>query len=130
MKQSYCGLCETCLLDKPDFLEAIAKVKEYLDQFPVTWWSHCFPGDEGFSFPELRKGLDWFLSRPECPSCKGGGGLKACPIRRCAMIRQVEHCLECHDMETCEHYNIILQASPGNVVRLHRYLLKNTFGDI
>ncbi len=32
MKQSYCGLCETCLIDQPDFLEAIAKVNEYLDQ--------------------------------------------------------------------------------------------------
>ena len=48
MKQSYCGLCETCLIDKPDFLEAIAKVKEYLDQFPITWWAHCFPGDGVF----------------------------------------------------------------------------------
>jgi Protein of unknown function (DUF3795) len=128
MKQSYCGLCETCLIDKPDFLMAIAKVKEYLDQFPITRWAHCFPGDEGFSFPELHKGLDWFLSHPECPSCKGGGGLRDYPIRRCAKTREVAKCLECYDLETCEHYNIIIHDSPGQVVRLHRYLLRNTFG--
>ncbi len=127
MKQSYCGLCETCLIDKPYFLEAVAKVKEYLDQFPISFWVHCFPGNEGFSFPELRKGLDWFLSRPTCPSCKQGGGLKDCPIRQCALTRKVAHCRECQDLETCEHYNIIIQESPGNVVYLHRYLLRNDF---
>jgi hypothetical protein len=125
MKQSCCGLCETCLLDKRDFLEAIAKVKEYLEQFPIAWWAHCFPGDEGFSFPEFRKSLDWFLSHPECLGCKGGGGLKECPVRSCAKTRQVAHCLECHDLEACKHYNIIIQESPGNIVYLHRYLLRN-----
>ena len=78
MKKSYCGLCENCPIDMPDFLKAITKVKEYFDQFPVNWWVHCFPGDEGFSFPEFRKGMDWFLGHPECLGCKGGGGLKEC----------------------------------------------------
>ncbi len=35
MKQSYCGLCENCRIDKPDFLEAIGKVKEYIGQLPM-----------------------------------------------------------------------------------------------
>jgi hypothetical protein len=100
MKQSYCGLCETCLIDKPDFLDAIAKVKGY----------------QGFSFSEFRKGLDWFLSEPECRGCKGGGGLKECPVQSCAKTRQVALCRECPDLETCEHYNIIIQESPGNIV--------------
>ncbi|MBM4295803.1 MAG: DUF3795 domain-containing protein [Deltaproteobacteria bacterium] len=124
MKQSYCGLCENYPIDLPDFLNAIVKVKEYLDQFPIQWWVHCFPGEEGFSFSELRKGLDWFLTDPECRGCKGGGGLKECPIRSCGKTRQVAHCCECHDLENCEHYNIIIQESPGNIVYLHRYLLK------
>jgi hypothetical protein len=125
MKQSYCGLCETCLIDNLNFLEAIAKVKEYLDQFPITWWAHCFPGDEGFSFPEFRKGLDWFLSGPECLGCKEGRGPKECPVRLCAKTRRVVHCSECHDLETCEHYNIILQESPGKIIYLYRHLLNN-----
>ncbi|MBM4273932.1 MAG: DUF3795 domain-containing protein [Deltaproteobacteria bacterium] len=130
MKQSYCGLCENCPIETPGFLKAIAKVKEYLDQLSISWWAHCFPGEEGFSFPEFRKGLDWFLRQPECRGCKGGGGLKDCLIRRCAITRQVAHCWACHDLETCEHFNIIIQESPGNVVYLHRYLLKNGFGNL
>jgi len=128
MKQSYCGLCETCLIDKPDFLMAIAKVKEYLDQFPITWWAHCFPGDEGFSFPEPPQGFRLVSQPPRMPELQGRGRLKGCPIRRCAKTREVAKCLECYDLETCEHYNIIIQESPGQVVRLHRYLLRNTFG--
>jgi len=68
-KESYCGLCDRCQLDHPEFLEAVAKVKSCADQFPVYWWAHCFWGDEGFFLPELRKGLEWFLAHPElaCP---------------------------------------------------------------
>jgi len=129
MKQSYCGLCEKCPIDLPDFLKAISKVSEYFDQLPVNWWTHCFPGNEGFSFPEFRKGLDWFLSHPECLGCKAGGGPKECPVRLCAMTRQVAHCLECQDLETCEHCNIIIQESPGNIVYLHSDLLRNKLYD-
>jgi hypothetical protein len=28
-------------------------------------------------------------------------------------------------LEACKHYNIIIQESPGNIVYLHRYLLRN-----
>ena len=34
MKESYCGLCDDCQLGAPDFLEALATVKGYLDHFP------------------------------------------------------------------------------------------------
>jgi hypothetical protein len=130
MKQSSCGLCETCLIDKPNFLDAIAKVKEYLDQFPIYWWVHCFPGDEGFSFSEFRKGLDRFLSEPECRGCKGGGGLKECPIQSCAKTRQVAHCRECPDLETCKCYIIIFQESSSNIPYLHCYVLRNKFDNV
>ena len=114
MKQSYCGICENCPVDMPDFLKVITKVREYFDQIPVIWWVHCFPGDEGFSFPEFCKGLEWFLSH-ECLGCKGGGGPKEFPVRLCAITRQVPHCLECQDIETCEHYNIIIKKSSGKI---------------
>ena len=129
MKESYCGLCENCRIDKPDFLEAIGKVKKYLGQLPMYFWAHCFPGDEGFSLDEFLKGLEWFLSHPECPSCKGGGALKDCPIRLCAMTREVAHCLQCPDLKTCDHYNMIIQKSPENVDYLHRFLIRNNFCD-
>jgi hypothetical protein len=27
----------------------------------------------------------------------------------------VPHCLECHYVDTCEHYNIIIQKSSGKI---------------
>jgi hypothetical protein len=36
MTESYYGLCETCQLDHPEFLAAVAKVKSFLDQFRDT----------------------------------------------------------------------------------------------
>jgi len=124
MKESYCGLCDTCPLDHPYFLEALTQVRNYVEQFPIYWWRHCFHGDEGFSFPEFIKGLDWFLSQPECPGCKRGAGLTECPIRQCATQRQVDHCSTCPDVETCEHYNIILQTCPGQRHYLHRHSIR------
>lgn len=124
MKESYCGLCDTCPLDHADFLEALAKVNSYVEQFPIYFWRHCYPGDDGFSFPEFIKGLDWFLNQPECLGCKKGGGLKECPIRQCAVQRQVVRCSECPDQETCESYNIIMQGYPGCRIYLHRYSIR------
>jgi hypothetical protein len=43
---------------QPEFLDAVAKVKGFVDRFRAYWWAHCFRGDEGFSLPELRKGLE------------------------------------------------------------------------
>jgi hypothetical protein len=109
MKESYCGLCHTCQLDNPDFLEAIARVKSYLEQSPFCWWFYCLPENEAFSLPEFRRGLEWFLSHPECPGCKEGGGLMQCPIRRCASQRGYASCNECPDFGTCENYNMVLR---------------------
>jgi len=122
MKESFCGLCDKCRLDHPDFLEAVARVKSFVDEFPAYWWMHCFPGEEGFSLPEFVKGLEWFLRKPECPGCKEGGGREQCPIRRCALRRQCANCFECPELETCEHYSIIFKEGYENY--LHRFLLR------
>ncbi len=120
MKESYCGLCDTCPLDNPDFLEALAKVKNYVNQLPLYWWAHCFPGIEGFSIPEFFKGLEWFLSQPECPGCKEGGGLDECPIRYCATKRQVALCAKCSELDTCERYRLLTKGFPAIKIALHR----------
>ena len=124
MKESYCGLCDTCPLDQADFLNALSQVRNYIEQLPTHWWRHCFPGDEGFSIPEFIKGLDWFLNPPECLGCKQGGGLKECPIRQCAAQRQVIRCSECPEQKGCEHYNIIMKGFPGRKMDLHRFSIK------
>jgi hypothetical protein len=105
MKESYCGLCDTCQLDNPDLRQALAKVKNYVERFPINFWRHCFLGEDGFSFPEFIKGLNWFLNQPECPGCKKGGGLKGCPIRDCAKQREITQCSICPDQENCDFFH-------------------------
>ena len=129
MKESYCGLCDDCQLGSQDLLEAMARVKWYVDRFRVKWWSHCFPEEEGFSFPEFRKGLEWFLAHTECPGCKGGRGLEQCPIRICAIERRIEHCYECPDLETCENFNFILKEFPDHKTQLRRRRLRRKARD-
>jgi hypothetical protein len=120
MKESYCGLCDDCQLGAPDFLEALATVKKYVDHFRVNWWVHCFPGDEGFALPEFRQGLDWFLGHTECSGCKGEKGLDRCPIRLCAMRRHQGHCCECPDLMDCEKFSWLTQEFPDQKARLRR----------
>jgi hypothetical protein len=119
MKRSYCGLCDGCPLDNLDFLEALSKVKNYANQLPLYWWAHCFPGNEGFSISEFFKGLEWFLSHPECPGCKDGGGLDDCSIRHCAAKREVAHCTQCTEVDTCERYQILTKGFPGIKISSH-----------
>ncbi len=123
MKGSYCGLCDGCPLDNPDFLEALAKVKNYVNELPLYWWIHCFPGNEGFSLPEFFKGLEWFLRQPECPGCKEGGGLDECPIRQCATQRQISHCTQCPEMDRCERYQLLINGFPAIKISLQRNLI-------
>ena len=125
MKESYCGLCEDCQLGAPEFMQALATVKEYLEHFRKNWWAHCFPGEEGFSFTEFRQGLDWFLNHPECSGCKGEKGQDRCPIRLCALRRQQSHCSSCPDLMGCEKFTLLTEEFPDQKVRLHRRQLQS-----
>ncbi|MFA5110978.1 MAG: DUF3795 domain-containing protein [Desulfobaccales bacterium] len=102
-KESYCGFCERCRLDSPDFQEAVAKVSDYMDELPEFWRGQGL--QEGADFPwfEFRRGLTWFQGRPVCPGCKESGGLAGCAIRRCAQERRQSHCYECADHDSCKH---------------------------
>jgi len=125
MKESYCGLCDDCQLGSPDFLKALATVQGYLDTFRVNWWEHCFPGDEGFSLPEFRRGLEWFLDHTECSGCKDGKGQDRCPIRLCAMRRNQAHCYECQELIDCKKFSWLNQEFPDQKARLRRWQLLN-----
>jgi len=107
-----------------DFLETVTRLKEYLDQFRANWWVHCFPEEEGFSFPEFRKGVDWFLSHTECPGCKGGKGMDLCPIRTCAKERGLEHCSLCPDLDLCDKFDLLMVQFPDVKINLRRRQLK------
>jgi hypothetical protein len=124
VRESYCGLCDDCQLGHPEFLKTVALLKEYLDRFRANWWIHCFPEKEGFSFPEFKKGLDWFLTHTECQGCKGGKGLEFCPIRTCAVARGLAHCSLCPDLVPCDKFDHLLSQFPDVKINLRRRQLK------
>jgi hypothetical protein len=124
MRESYCGLCDDCQLGNRSFLDTVTRLKEYLARFRANWWIHCFPQDEAFDFGEFRKGLDWFLSHTECPSCKGGRGTQICPIRDCAVSRGIEHCSLCADLEPCDKFDFLIAEFPDVKINLRRRQLK------
>ena len=97
-----------------------------------SWTSFGFTGGRivfgetsGFSLPEFRQGLEWFLSHPECPGCRGGRGLDRCPIRICAINRRCEHRSECPDLAQCDRFKLILQEYPDHKQHLLRLQQQN-----
>jgi len=124
MRRSYCGLCEECPLGLGDFQETVAKLREYVHRFRSNWWDHCFPKENGFSFVEFRKALEWFLARQECPGCQGGRGLADCPIRLCAQERQLDGCYLCDDLEPCQKFDFLLAEFPDVKINLRRRQIK------
>jgi hypothetical protein len=125
IRASFCGLCDDCQLGNPDFLDTVSRLQEYLNRFRTSWWLHCFPGEEGFSFTELSKGLEWFRTHSECLGCKDGKGHEDCPIRRCALGRGVDRCYRCPDLEPCEKFDFLLAEFPDLKARLRRRQLKH-----
>ena len=68
------SLYDTCPLNNLDFWETLAKLKNYVSHLSVHWWTHCFPGKEGFSslnFSRVSSGLSANLNVLEAR--KGGG---------------------------------------------------------
>lgn len=124
MRESYCGLCDDCQLGHPDLLDTVSRLREYLDRFRANIWLHCFPGPDGFSFAELRRGLDWLLAHTECPGCISGRGLDDCPIRCCAQSRQMAHCYQCPDLARCDKFDLLLTQFPEVKNNLQRRQLK------
>jgi hypothetical protein len=123
-RASFCGLCDDCQLGNPGFLDTVSRLQEYLSRFRSNWWLHCFPGEEGFSFAELRQGLEWFRAHSECPGCKEGRGHEDCPIRVCATARGLDHCYQCPDLKPCDKFDFLLTEFPDLKARLYRRQLK------
>ncbi len=103
MKEGYCGLCGRCQLDSPDFQEAVARVKGFMDQLPAFWKGQCLQAEADFPWLEFRRGVEWFQDRPACRGCKESGGLEHCSIRVCAEERPQSRCHECADHDSCQH---------------------------
>lgn len=93
---AYCGIyCRLCdyytgrIRDSAKDLREVVKRHSELKLFADT--------AKAFDFENFVKGLEWVSSEfsPCVGGCKGGGGWRASPLRKCCIERGVEFCYEC-----------------------------------
>lgn len=117
----YCGqYCRTCHWYTDALRKPAAELLNLLkSHFEVKGWIEF----KGRSSEETLKGLE-ILSKSACTfNCKGGGGWRACPVRRCCTAKGVDFCFKCTEFpcernwgETSEHANVF---TPAKIERLH-----------
>ena len=80
MKESYCGLCDQCQLDHPEFLEAVAKVKSLRGPVSDLLVGALFLGRRAV-FPCRNFARVWsgFSPIPNARGAEAGGGWIAAP---------------------------------------------------
>jgi len=100
---AYCGIyCRLCdyftgrIRDSAKDLLGIVKKHSELKLFADT--------AKAFDFENFVKGLEWVSKEfsPCVGGCRGGGGWRDCPIRKCCIERGVRFCYECNDFP-CEN---------------------------
>ncbi|MBE0520243.1 DUF3795 domain-containing protein [Candidatus Bathyarchaeota archaeon] len=99
---AYCGIyCRLCdyftgrIRDSARDLLGIVKKHGELKLFADT--------AKAFDFENFVKGLEWVSKEisPCVGGCRGGGGWRDCPMRKCCIERGIRFCYECNDFP-CE----------------------------
>ena len=105
---AYCGLdCETCearqaTVNNDDELRIrVAKLWSELNGVEIT--------------PEMINCTGCRIPGVKSPYCDS-----LCPIRQCAMEKQVETCGSCPDMKSCEKVGAIIANNPEALGRLEK----------
>lgn len=104
---AYCGIyCRLCdyytgrIRDSANDLLEVVKSHGELKLFADT--------AKAFDFENFMKGLRWLCNEfsPCVGGCRGGGGWRACPLRKCCIEKDVKFCYKCNDFpcETLKNY--------------------------
>jgi len=121
----YCGIyCGGCGMYKGRIITKVADdLKELVEAYGYPEWVPEF-GRIDFDFQEFQKGLAYFTKKNSgcyCQkSCKDGGGLPGCEIKKCAEERGVEICFQCDDYP-CEHIYQFLKRHPEIAKEYERF---------
>ena len=105
---AYCGLnCETCEArlatanDDNDLRQKVAKLWSELNGVEIT--------------PEMINCVGCRIDGVKTPYCES-----LCPIRQCALSREIETCGECSEMDTCEKLGAIIRNNADAYRNLKR----------
>jgi len=105
---AYCGLnCETCdarlatANDDNDLRQKVAKLWSELNGVEIT--------------PEMINCVGCRIDGVKTPYCES-----LCPIRQCALSREIETCSKCSEMDTCEKLGAIIRNNADAYRNLKR----------
>ena len=105
---AYCGLnCETCEArlatanDDNDLRQKVAKLWSELNGVEIT--------------PEMINCVGCRIDGVKTPYCES-----LCPIRQCALSRNIATCGECSEMDTCEKLGAIVRNNADAYRNLKR----------
>ncbi len=103
---AYCGLnCETC-----DARIATVHHDDVLRRRVAKEWSEL----NGIEItPEMIRCAGCRIDGPKTPYCES-----LCPIRQCAMNKQIQTCGTCTEMKTCEKLAAITNGNADALRRL------------
>ncbi|UCD96691.1 MAG: DUF3795 domain-containing protein [Candidatus Bathyarchaeota archaeon] len=95
----YCGVsCDHCGM-RTRIPEIAGNLKRFIDAYGYAEWVSNITQD--FSFDELMRGLNWFITSG-CPGCLKGGGMPRCEVRACCQRKRLENCYFCEDFSSCD----------------------------
>ena len=103
---AYCGLdCETC--------EARQATVNNDDELRVRAAKHWSQLNDVVITPKMINCTGYRITGVKTPYCDS-----LCPIRQCAMKKQVETCGSCPEMKSCEKVGAIISNNPEALGRL------------
>ena len=106
---AYCGLnCETC-----EARIATVNHDDALRRQVTKEWSEL---NDVEITPEMINCTGCRIDGPKTPYCES-----LCPIRQCAMKKQIQTCGSCAEMRTCEKLAAITGNNPDAVKNLREY---------
>lgn len=99
---AYCGIyCRLCDYYTGRIRDSVANLLEIVKSHGEL--KLFADAAKAFDFENFVKGLEW-LSNETSPcvgGCRGGGGWKDCPLRKCCIERDFKLCYECNEFP-CE----------------------------
>lgn len=92
----YCGQCRA-------YTEEVADIAKQFKEWVEKDYSWLKEIDEGFSYENFIKGLEWF-ENSTCPGCRNSTEIW-CDVKKCDKIKrnEIDNCLICDEFSRCSN---------------------------
>ena len=93
---AFCGFyCRLCPFYTGEFRTKARDYHDFLAPMKNALSGICM--EKNLDFEKFWEVLEFFSNSGLCVGCKMGGGWEECPIRRCALKKQIDYCILCPD---------------------------------